>query len=66
MQAFKRKQLLGKVAFYLGDRGQLAVGLKDHRWYYTLDNETFVGVYKKRIQAERAFRAHNSQGFQVG
>jgi hypothetical protein len=55
MSLFKKKQLEGKVALYLGDQGQLASGLNDHRWYFTLDKEHYVGPYKRRIQAHRAY-----------
>lgn len=66
MRVFKRKQLEGKAHLYVGDRNQYAVGINDGRWYYTLDNETYIGVYKRRILAERAYRAHNTEGFHVG
>lgn len=58
VMTYKRSQLAGKrAAFYIGDRGQFAT-TPDGRWFYTLDEETFVGPYKRRIQVERAYRAH--------
>lgn len=57
-QVFKQKQLSSKVAFHVGPQGQFAVGLNDHRWYYTLDSAHYVGPYKRRILAQRAWSEH--------
>lgn len=60
MKVVKRKQLEGKAAMYVGPYGQFAVGNNDHRWYYTLDNELYIGPYRRRIQVQRAWDAHRS------